>query len=54
MKKQITAALSLAILAALAACGAAPTATDAAPAAEWQASQQDTTSRVPNMMGSGN
>ena len=54
MKKQITAALSLAVLAVLAACGAAPTAGDAAPAAEWQASQQDTTGRVPNLFGSGN
>ena len=56
MKKQITAALALVALAALAACGSAPTASEIASPGTWQAdgAPADTTGRVPNMMGSGN
>lgn len=60
MKKQISALFAAAALVVLAACGATPTAGDAA-AAGWQANdvpsqapQDTTTARVPNMMGSGN
>ncbi|HYW10300.1 MAG TPA: hypothetical protein VE871_00020 [Longimicrobium sp.] len=61
MKKQITVVFAAAALAVLAACGSAPTDSDAAAPAEWQANDvpseapQDTSAaRVPNMMGSGN
>jgi predicted small lipoprotein YifL len=60
VKKQISAVFVAAALAVLAACGSAPTASDAAAPAGWQANDvpseapQDTTGRVPNMMGSGN
>lgn len=60
MKKQITAVFALVALSVLAACGTTPTANDAAAPADWQANDvpteapQDTTGRVPNMMGSGN
>lgn len=55
--KQITAVLAVSALAFLAACGAAPTSSDAAPPSDWQANtaEADTsTSRVPNLFGSGN
>ena len=56
VKKQISAALALAALIALAACGSAPTASETASPGAWQANSApaDTTGRVPNMMGSGN
>lgn len=56
MKKQISAAVAIAALAALAACGSAPTESTAAPDGAWHADSApaDTTGRVPNMMGSGN
>lgn len=56
MKKQISAALAIAALVTLAACGSTPTASEAAVSGEWQANtaQADTTGRVPNLFGSGN
>lgn len=56
MKKQIYAAIAVAALATLAACGSAPTASEAAAPGEWRADSApaDTTGRVPNLFGSGN
>jgi hypothetical protein len=59
MKKQIFAVLGAVTV--LAACASTPTANDANASAGWQANdvpseapQDTTTSRIPNMMGSGN
>lgn len=57
MTRSINALLAVAALATLAACGTTPTTGDATPPNEGQANsaQADTsTSRVPNLFGSGN
>ena len=56
MKKQISAAIAIAALATLAACGSTPTEGTAATPGSWQANSApaDTTGRVPNLFGSGN
>jgi predicted small lipoprotein YifL len=56
VKKQISAAIVIAALATLAACGSSPTDSTAATPGTWQADSApaDTTGRVPNLFGSGN
>lgn len=56
MTKRTSAVLRAALLAAMAACGSAPTASETAAPGEWQADSapSDTAGRVPNLFGSGN
>ena len=56
MKTRISAVLALCAVSALAACGSAPTASEAVPPGAWQADAvpTDTTGRVPNLFDSGN
>lgn len=55
MTKRISAVLCAAVLVVLAACESSPTVVNAtAGAAQVEASQADSTGRVPNLFGSGN